>query len=559
MDSQAHVPAGVQVIGDYKLLVKILAGFQDGHGGHGPPFLVQLGGTCRGFRRAAAPLVDQRTIEHLVARVPTWQWVDFSISASDGPVGPVGPVGPAGPDHEPDSGPEESTIASRVRAVVRAQAPRWWVACPFRFHGLDSYDIMRASGAMTDLGHAFRVLDQAEALKYNLELHKGPNDLYLRLLNTKRKQVRPQTVESVEKLRELLLDPEDPANLEKYGVPEAYDIRDLKSLTHLKFVRDTDVTFWDTSHVTDMSYMAYELHVKLTAIEHWNTSRVTNMEGAFSHTGFNQDIGRWDTTRVTNMRYMFAWSGFNQDIGRWGTSSVRRMSGMFKYAIAFNQDIGKWDVGQVSIMDRMFSGASAFDHDISAWAAGSVVVADDMLQFCPIREAHMPPTGLTVRGPRATELRPELTHIMNKLGLRYMSFVCVDTSSGASGPLRVSLNRTMLSAPGNLRSIVPNAARERRELVQDQLLRCICTGAMGSDERPRPIAVQFNWTAPLDRPRGRARGLGLAAARHIAVRAPSHDSCALTPLGAARLHACCAPIQHSLFFFAVQEEERGHR
>jgi hypothetical protein len=43
----------------------------------------------------------------------------------------------------------------------------------------------------------------------------------------------------------------------------------------------------------------------------------------------------------------------------------------------------------------------------------------------------------------------------------------------------------------------------------------LCRGAMGSDERPRPIAVQFNWTAPLDRPRGRARGLGLAAARHV--------------------------------------------
>jgi surface protein len=158
---------------------------------------------------------------------------------------------------------------------------------------------------MTDPGHVIRVLGQAGALKYNLELHKGPNDLYLRLLNTKRKQVRPQTVESVEKLRELLLDPEDPANLEKYGATEAYDIRDLKSLTHLKFDRDTDVTFWDTSHVTDMSYMAHALHVKLTGIEHWNTSRVTNMEGAFSHAGFNQDIGRWDTTRVTNMRYMF--------------------------------------------------------------------------------------------------------------------------------------------------------------------------------------------------------------------------------------------------------------
>lgn len=67
----------------------------------------------------------------------------------------------------------------------------------------------------------------------------------------------------------------------------------------------------------------------------------------------------------------------------------------------------------------MFSGAAAFDRDISAWAVGNVLQASNLFKSCPIREAHMPATGLAVRGPRATELRSELTRIIGELGLRH--------------------------------------------------------------------------------------------------------------------------------------------
>jgi surface protein len=47
-------------------------------------------------------------------------------------------------------------------------------------------------------------------------------------------------------------------------------------------------------------------------------------------TTFNQDISNWDVSNVTNMSYMFYFaSAFNQDIGDWDVSSVTEYEFMF--------------------------------------------------------------------------------------------------------------------------------------------------------------------------------------------------------------------------------------
>ena len=210
------------------------------------------------------------------------------------------------------------------------------------------------------------------------------------------------------------------------------------------------------------------------------------------------------------MQSMFQHTPLNMDIGKWDTSSVQDMTSMFYDAVDFNRDIGKWDVSQVRKMGLTFTNAAAFDRDISAWAVGNVTSALDILEGCPIREAHMPSTGLAVRGPRATELRSELTRIIGELGLRHMSIVCVDT---ATGPVRVTLNKTRIGAAAvELAPSSPKAASEMRAKVQDKLLRCICgfygwpgpevpDAPKGPGKGPVSVTVQFNWTAPLDRPR----------------------------------------------------------
>ena len=113
-----------------------------------------------------------------------------------------------------------------------------------------------------------------------------------------------------------------------------------------------DVTSWDTSSVTNMSYMLQSNSTFNQDIGVWDTSSVTNMEGMFSSNSvFNQDIGTWDTSSVTNMKHMFynynTTTVFNQDIGTWDTSSVTNMYRMFAYQTLFNQDLSTWNVGNV--------------------------------------------------------------------------------------------------------------------------------------------------------------------------------------------------------------------
>ena len=150
------------------------------------------------------------------------------------------------------------------------------------------------------------------------------------------------------------------------------------SNTYSNFFNDesfnSNIGFWDTSNVTDMSSMFYGATAFNQDIGSWDTSSVTTMNSIFENaTAFNQDIGNWDTSSVTDMVGMFyEASSFNQDIGNWNTSSVTDMVGMFYEATSFNQNIGSWDTSKVTSMERMFWAAEAFNQDLSGWCVSNI-------------------------------------------------------------------------------------------------------------------------------------------------------------------------------------------
>lgn len=128
-----------------------------------------------------------------------------------------------------------------------------------------------------------------------------------------------------------------------------------------------------TGQVTSLRQLFYSSSIGAIDLSHWDTSRVTTMEGSFSFSDFNGDIGDWDVSNVTNIRIMFSHAtSFNQDISGWDVSNVMNMEAVFQRAEAFNADIGRWDVSGASKMSSMFYGASAFDHDIGEWDVSGV-------------------------------------------------------------------------------------------------------------------------------------------------------------------------------------------
>ena len=62
-------------------------------------------------------------------------------------------------------------------------------------------------------------------------------------------------------------------------------------------------------------------------------------------------IEDWNTSEVTDMSYLFHLCyKFNEDISKWDTSNVTTMEGMFCEAFNFNQPIGEWNTSNLSLI-----------------------------------------------------------------------------------------------------------------------------------------------------------------------------------------------------------------
>ena len=141
-----------------------------------------------------------------------------------------------------------------------------------------------------------------------------------------------------------------------------------------------DISGWDVSGVTDMSWMFFNARRFNGDISGWKVSSVTNMGWMFSGAhAFNGDISGWGVSNVKDMSYMFSWAlAFNGNISEWDVSGVTDMSRMFFIAYAFNGDISGWDVFNVTNMSGMFNSADAFNGDISNWNVSSVTDMSEM-------------------------------------------------------------------------------------------------------------------------------------------------------------------------------------
>ena len=87
-----------------------------------------------------------------------------------------------------------------------------------------------------------------------------------------------------------------------------------------------------------------------------DVSAINDMSELFLWSDFNGNISGWDVSNVTNMSFMFAsCEYFNQDLSNWDVSNVSDMAFMFNECESFNQDISAWDVSNVIDMFYMFN------------------------------------------------------------------------------------------------------------------------------------------------------------------------------------------------------------
>ena len=159
-----------------------------------------------------------------------------------------------------------------------------------------------------------------------------------------------------------------------------------------------DLTYLDTSQVTNMSYMFQDCS-SLTSLDvsNFNTSNVTDMSSMFDGCSSltNLDVSHFDTSKVTSMSHMFSnCRGLTSlDVSHFDTSNVTNMNGMFmlsstssssgSYSKLTFLDVSHFDTSNVTNMSYMFYGCSDLTNlDVSNFDTLNVINMSNMFQGC---------------------------------------------------------------------------------------------------------------------------------------------------------------------------------
>ncbi len=163
------------------------------------------------------------------------------------------------------------------------------------------------------------------------------------------------------------------SNLTDISGLTGWDTSNVTNMSYMFYIATnlTDISplkDWNTSNVTNMSYMFYNTTnlTDISPLKDWNTEKVTNMNCMFSNTTNLTDISPlkdWNTSNVANMSYMFSNTTNLTDISPlkdWNTNSVTNMSNMFSGAknLTDISPLKDWNTNSVTSMSSMFSGAT---------------------------------------------------------------------------------------------------------------------------------------------------------------------------------------------------------
>ncbi|MFK4894762.1 BspA family leucine-rich repeat surface protein [Lactococcus petauri] len=153
---------------------------------------------------------------------------------------------------------------------------------------------------------------------------------------------------------------------------------ELENLTTL------NLSNFDTSNVTTMSAMFEFVALKTLDLSHFNTSKVTDMSYMFygSSELSALNLTNFDTRQVVNMKAMFTFVGglSELDVSSFDTSNVTNMSNMFNGVAGINElDLSKFNTNKVVTMANMFDGCISLKKlDISTFDTSNVTDMSEM-------------------------------------------------------------------------------------------------------------------------------------------------------------------------------------
>ena len=163
--------------------------------------------------------------------------------------------------------------------------------------------------------------------------------------------------------------------------------QDCRSLTNL------DLSGFDTKKVIDMQYMFY-CCCNLTSLDlrNFSTGQVIDMSYMFYSSIYDSNLqyiyfgDEWDTSRVTNMSYMFGACDnlISLDLSNFDTSQVTNMNFMFSGCSTLTSlDLSSFDTSQVTDIYSMFSGCNRLTHLDMRNATFNTMIYENMFSSVP--------------------------------------------------------------------------------------------------------------------------------------------------------------------------------
>ena len=248
--------------------------------------------------------------------------------------------------------------------------------------------------------------------------------------------------------------------LGKVVIEDTITFENNASLAHLfdgwlSLVEIDGLDKFDTSNVTDMSYMFYECcYLKTLDVSKFNTGNVTDMSYMFGgRSGYLNgceslttiDVSNFDTSNVTSMIGMFSCCSAltTIDVSNFDTSNVTHMGGMFSECKSLTTiDVSNFDTSNVTGMKNMFGSCSSLTTiDVSNFDTSNVTYMGGMFEGC---------SSLTTIDLSKLDLTNSDIRFFNTDG----SVKMANYLSGESGSLKKIIMPSALGKEENIKTIL---------------------------------------------------------------------------------------------------------